>query len=156
MPPQKGGPSVTHHRITSGYAVIIAAIVVHCASISAQTTMPATAPAAPLDLNELSSTLAHGDSAARLAAMQHIMNTPPAQMPQGWEALLPDVVRCADDPSWRTRSEVAVLLGIRWIQLAQQPAAAAIAVEEKLARDGNEQVRHDAVAAGLKSIKNKS
>lgn len=118
-------------------------------SINAATTEPAAH-------DKIVSTLLHGDSAARLAAMKRIVASSPKHYIGIDPSLLPAVAACAEDPSAQTRSQAAILIGCSWIQAVQIPAPLAVAIEEKLARDADDGVRHDAVAAGLKSIANKS
>lgn len=110
----------------------------------------------PADVNNaIAVTLLRGDSAARLEAMKKWVASSPTGFSGLDVTLLPAVAKCADDPSPQTRSEAATLIGCAWIQSVSVPNAQAVTIEEKLARDTDAVVRHDAVAAGLKPIKNK-
>lgn len=137
-------------------AVALAVLVVRCTSLCAEPAGPTTAPVAPIDLKQIATILEHGDSAARLAALRRVMATPPADMPDAGISLLPAAAKCAEDSSPQTRAEAALLIGGRWVQLLNPPAPQAIAIEEKLCRDPDPLVRHDAVSASLKWVKHKS
>lgn len=117
------------------------------------TTGPATSR--PAEQNEIVTTLMHGNSAARLDALKRVVSSSPKGFDGVDDALFPAIASCADDPSAATRSQAAVLIGIRWIQSLPTPMPQALVVEEKLARDPDAQVRHDAVSAGLRRIKDK-
>jgi carboxyl-terminal processing protease len=131
------------------YRIMAFSIVVAMAAISAAE-LPATRP---VDLVQIQATLTHGDSAARLAILDGILNS--AAFRSLDDSLLPAVIACADDPSPKTRARAAVLIGLRWIQLVPVAPAQALAADEKLARDPDVGVQHDALTAGLARVKNK-
>ncbi len=114
-----------------------------------------TATSRPAEQNEIVATLMDGDSAARLDALKRVVSSSPTGFRGVDDALFPAIAGCADDPSPETREQAAVLIGIRWIQLLPTPMPQALLVEERLARDSDAEVRHDAVSAGLRRVKDK-
>jgi C-terminal processing protease CtpA/Prc len=91
-----------------------------------------------------------------LAALNQVVVLSPTHWRGIDASLLPAVTACADDPSAKIRSEAAIFIGLAWIQSVPTPLPLAVTVEEKLARDVDEGVRHDAVTAALERIRNKS
>jgi carboxyl-terminal processing protease len=109
----------------------------------------------PSDAKDVERVLAGTDSAAKTTAIQYLANH--LQIAREMDdSALTELAKCADDPSPELRSATAVLVGLRWVQMRSEPSPSAVAIELKLAEDPDLEVRHDAVSAGLKFIKDKS
>jgi len=134
-------------------AICLTAILLPQPITSADPNPPTTQP---LDKQKLLSIFLQGSSTSRIDAMKQILAASHTGFVGIDAAYLPALATCADDPSPQVRSQTAILIGCTWIQSVPTPLPQAVAVEEKLAHDSDAVVRHDAVSAGLKPIKDKS
>jgi carboxyl-terminal processing protease len=136
-------------RFTLSLGWVLAVLWVQCACLGG--TDPSTNrtnPAASQPVDQETAALMRGDSVARLAIMKQ-MTSGPRGFLELKDSQFAAIARCCDDPSPEVRAKAAVMVGVRWIQEADPPLPSALVIEEKLGRDADLGVRHDAVTAGL-------
>jgi hypothetical protein len=106
------------------------------------------------ELPGIRAVLSKGNSAERTSALQLILKDRISLIMD--DSFVGAFAACAEDSSETVRTQIAVIVGGKWIWSAQSQNAEAIELMLRLSEDGSREVRYNAVYYGLSTIQQKS